>query len=44
LAALVDKSLLHQQEAPSNEPRFIMLETIRWRTLVMLLGYIDHLR
>ncbi|MCL4250496.1 MAG: tetratricopeptide repeat protein [Anaerolineae bacterium] len=28
LAALVDKSLIQQQEAPGGEPRFVMLETI----------------
>jgi predicted ATPase/transcriptional regulator with XRE-family HTH domain len=29
LAALVDKSLLRQIEAPDSEPRFVLLETIR---------------
>jgi len=29
LAALVDKSLLRQIEAPGGDPRFVMLETIR---------------
>jgi predicted ATPase/class 3 adenylate cyclase len=29
LASLVDKSLLRQEELPSGEPRFFMLETIR---------------
>ena len=29
LAALIDKSLLQQVEGPDQEPRFIMLETIR---------------
>ncbi|MBC7812371.1 MAG: tetratricopeptide repeat protein [Burkholderiales bacterium] len=28
LAALVDKSLIQQKEAPGGEPRFVMLETI----------------
>jgi predicted ATPase/class 3 adenylate cyclase len=29
MAALVDKSLLQQEEAPGEEPRFLMLDTIR---------------
>jgi predicted ATPase/class 3 adenylate cyclase len=29
VAALVDQSLLRQQEGPDGEPRFVMLETIR---------------
>ena len=28
VASLVDKSLLHQEEGPAGEPRFVMLETI----------------
>jgi predicted ATPase/transcriptional regulator with XRE-family HTH domain len=36
LAALLDQSVLHQQEGPSSEPRFTMLETIREYALELL--------
>jgi predicted ATPase/DNA-binding XRE family transcriptional regulator len=36
LAALLDQSVIHQQEGPSNEPRFTMLETIREYALELL--------
>jgi predicted ATPase/DNA-binding CsgD family transcriptional regulator len=37
MSSLVEKSLLHQQDGPSGEPRFGMLETVRefgWEELV----------
>jgi predicted ATPase/transcriptional regulator with XRE-family HTH domain len=36
LAALLDQSVLHQQEEPGSEPRFTMLETIREYALELL--------
>ena len=36
LAEQADQSVLHQQEGPSSEPRFTMLETIREYALELL--------